>query len=49
MKQLAQNIKKNSLTLEELPVPVCKSGGRIGKNCLLCSKRWYRNNEIEEC
>jgi predicted dehydrogenase/threonine dehydrogenase-like Zn-dependent dehydrogenase len=31
MKQLAQNIKKNSLTLEELPVPVCKSGGVLVK------------------
>ena len=27
MKQLVQNIKKKSLTIEELPVPVCKSGG----------------------
>jgi len=27
MKQLAQNIKKNSLIIEELPVPVCKAGG----------------------
>ena len=27
MIQLAQNIRKNALTLEELPVPVCKSGG----------------------
>jgi predicted dehydrogenase/threonine dehydrogenase-like Zn-dependent dehydrogenase len=31
MKQLAQNIKKNSLTLEELPVPVCKAGGVLVK------------------
>jgi predicted dehydrogenase/threonine dehydrogenase-like Zn-dependent dehydrogenase len=31
MKQLAQNIKKNSLTIEELPVPVCKSGGVLVK------------------
>lgn len=31
MKQLAQNIRKNSLTLEELPVPVCKSGGVLVK------------------
>ena len=27
MKQLVQNIKKKSLTIEELPVPVCKTGG----------------------
>jgi len=27
MKQLVQNIKKKSLTIEELPVPVCKAGG----------------------
>ncbi len=27
MKQLAQNIRKNTLTIEELPLPVCKSGG----------------------
>jgi predicted dehydrogenase/threonine dehydrogenase-like Zn-dependent dehydrogenase len=27
MKQLVQNIKKKSLTIEELPVPVCKGGG----------------------
>lgn len=31
MKQLAQNIKKNTLTLEELPVPVCKPGGVLVK------------------
>ena len=31
MKQLAQNIKRNSLTIEELPVPVCKSGGVLVK------------------
>ncbi len=31
MKQLAQNIKKNLLTIEELPVPVCKSGGVLVK------------------
>ncbi len=31
MKQLAQNIRKNSLTIEELPVPVCKSGGVLVK------------------
>ncbi len=27
MKQLTQNIKKNELTIEDLPAPVCKSGG----------------------
>ena len=27
MKQLVQNIKKKSLMIEELPVPVCKTGG----------------------
>ncbi len=27
MKQLVQNIKKKSLTIEEVPVPVCKTGG----------------------
>jgi|WetSurMetagenome_2_1015567.scaffolds.fasta_scaffold00486_10 predicted dehydrogenase/threonine dehydrogenase-like Zn-dependent dehydrogenase len=27
MKQLSQNIKKNTLTLEEMPAPLCKSGG----------------------
>jgi len=27
MKQLVQNIKKKSLIIEELPVPVCKTGG----------------------
>ena len=32
MKQLAQNIKRNSLTLEELPVPVCKAGGVLVKS-----------------
>ncbi len=32
MKQLAQNIKRNSLTLEELPVPVCKTGGVLVKS-----------------
>ena len=31
MKQLAQNIRKNSLTIEELPVPVCKAGGVLVK------------------
>lgn len=31
MKQLLQNIKKNSLTIEELPLPVCKSGGVLVK------------------
>ena len=27
MNQLSQNIKKNTLTLEEMPAPLCKSGG----------------------
>src|SRR5450432_1414512 len=27
MKQLVQNIRRNSLTIEELPSPACKSGG----------------------
>lgn len=31
MKQLAQNIKKGTLTLEDLPAPVCKSGGVLVK------------------
>lgn len=31
MKQLTQNIKKNSLTIEELPAPVCKNGGILVK------------------
>jgi predicted dehydrogenase/threonine dehydrogenase-like Zn-dependent dehydrogenase len=31
MKQLVQNIKKKSLTIEELPIPVCKSGGILVK------------------
>jgi predicted dehydrogenase/threonine dehydrogenase-like Zn-dependent dehydrogenase len=31
MKQLAQNLKKKSLTLEDVPVPVCKSGGVLVK------------------
>lgn len=31
MKQLTQNIKQKTLTLEELPIPVCKSGGVIVK------------------
>jgi hypothetical protein len=31
MKQLAQNIKRNTLTIEELPVPLCKSGGILVK------------------
>ncbi|MEO5990746.1 MAG: bi-domain-containing oxidoreductase, partial [Ferruginibacter sp.] len=31
MKQLAQNIKKGTLTIEDLPAPVCKSGGVLVK------------------
>ena len=31
MKQLVQNIKKKTLELEELPIPVCKSGGVLVK------------------
>ena len=31
MNQLVQNIKKNSLTIEELPVPACKAGGTLVK------------------
>jgi len=31
MKQLAQNIRQNTLKLEELPMPVCKSGGVLVK------------------
>jgi predicted dehydrogenase/threonine dehydrogenase-like Zn-dependent dehydrogenase len=31
MKQIAQNLKKKSLTLEDVPVPVCKSGGVLVK------------------
>lgn len=31
MKQLVQNIKKKSLSIEELPVPVCKTGGVLVK------------------
>ncbi len=31
MKQLVQNIKKKSLTIEELPDPVCKAGGVLVK------------------
>lgn len=31
MKQLVQNIKKKSLTIEELPNPVCKTGGVLVK------------------
>jgi predicted dehydrogenase/threonine dehydrogenase-like Zn-dependent dehydrogenase len=31
MKQLVQNIKRKSLTIEELPVPACKSGGILVK------------------
>ena len=31
MKQLAQNIKRNSLTIEEIPVPFCKPGGVLVK------------------
>jgi predicted dehydrogenase/threonine dehydrogenase-like Zn-dependent dehydrogenase len=31
MKQLAQNIKKNTLTLEEMPTPLCKQGGILVK------------------
>ena len=32
MKQLAQNIKRSTLTIEELPVPVCKAGGVLVKS-----------------
>ena len=31
MKQITQNIKKKSLTIEDLPMPVCKSGGVLVK------------------
>jgi len=31
MKQIVQNIKKKSLSIEELPVPVCKNGGLLVK------------------
>src|SRR4030042_2762839 len=31
MKQLVQNIKKKSLTIEEVPQPVCKAGGLLVK------------------
>jgi NADPH:quinone reductase-like Zn-dependent oxidoreductase len=31
MKQLTQNIKKKSLSIEDLPVPVCKTGGVLVK------------------
>jgi predicted dehydrogenase/threonine dehydrogenase-like Zn-dependent dehydrogenase len=31
IKQLTQNIKRNSLTIEELPAPVCKTGGILVK------------------
>lgn len=31
MKQLTQNIKKNVLTIEELPIPMCKAGGVLVK------------------
>ena len=31
MKQLVQNIKKKTLTIEEVPQPVCKSGGMLVK------------------
>jgi predicted dehydrogenase/threonine dehydrogenase-like Zn-dependent dehydrogenase len=31
MKQLTQNIKKKSLLIEELPVPICKTGGLLVK------------------
>ncbi|HZL08492.1 MAG TPA: bi-domain-containing oxidoreductase [Prolixibacteraceae bacterium] len=31
MRQLAQNIKKKTLTIEDLPVPVCKAGGVLVK------------------
>jgi hypothetical protein len=31
MKQLVQNIKRKSLTIEDLPIPVCKSGGVLVK------------------
>lgn len=32
MNQLVQNIKKNSLTIEDLPVPACKAGGVLVKS-----------------
>src|ERR1035437_5423441 len=31
MKQLAQNIKRNLLSIEELPMPVCRTGGVLVK------------------
>ncbi len=31
MKQLAQNLRKKSLTIEEVPIPACKSGGVLVK------------------
>lgn len=31
IKQLAQNIKKNTLSIEQLPIPVCKAGGVLVK------------------
>jgi len=31
MKQLVQNIKRKSLTIDDLPIPVCKSGGVLVK------------------
>jgi predicted dehydrogenase/threonine dehydrogenase-like Zn-dependent dehydrogenase len=31
MKQLVQNIKRKTLTIEDLPIPVCKSGGVVVK------------------
>ena len=35
MKHLTQNLKKGTLTIEEVPVPVCKSGGVLVKT--ICS------------
>ena len=32
MRQIAQNIKKNTLTIEELPIPYCKAGGVLVKS-----------------
>lgn len=32
MKQLAQNLKKNTLTIEKLPIPYCKAGGVLVKS-----------------
>ena len=31
MKQITQNLKKGSLTIEEVPVPVCKPNGILVK------------------